>query len=292
MPIRKFCDRLCDFGRTVWKSFYDMEFYRQVRTGPWVRGLVHFMKVSAVFALVMAAVSGPAAYVGLREISRQVTERVPENASLSLAGGQLSAALPMPFVVFGDDGEGGAGAVVLDTSVTGLDMPRDRVGEGGVLIGQEAVFFRSKSEERTYPLGEFPSFSVNRRQVTDWIARFSLPVSFGLAVGIGLMHFMAVFFGNFLFVLFGAGLACLFGRIFRIRLHYRQWLAVGFYALTLPLILSAFFDVIGWRTVPVFSVVFFMILASVMADERARGTKIPDGGSEGGKGGQGGQNGL
>lgn len=264
-----------------------MEFYREVRTRPWTGGLRYFLVLMAVLAVVMTLALGPVVYVGLRGIGHYVEGKIPDGSSVTVSRGQLSAALPMPFVLFEEASTvpfPNRQKIVLDTAVTGLGMPRETIGENGVLIGRDAVFLRSPAEERTYPLKNFPDLSLNKRQVTDWVGRHVLPVSLSLTVGLGLLYLLVVVFGNLAFVLFGSLLIRIFARILKVTgPDFRQWLACGLYAVTWPLFLSAVFNALGLRAVPVFPVVFFMIMASVLADERNGGAKpaLPENSADG-----------
>jgi hypothetical protein len=263
------------FGQAIGRSCYDMDFYREKRTEPWSQGLLYFLRLMTVVSIVTALFLGPVIYGGMSEFGRYIGERVPDGASVTLSQGQLSAALDMPLELSEPDDEGGA--LIIDTTYEGLDFPRDRLGEDGLLVGRDAMFLRQNGfEERTYNLKEFPDFSVNKNQVLGWIRAYTWPLTFGLSVGLALIFFLGVSFGNVLFVLFGALVAMLMARVWRVRLEYREWLSVSFYAVTLPIALGMVFDSLGWTQVPVFPVVFFMIIAAVVADERARSaTSVP-----------------
>jgi hypothetical protein len=264
---------LAGFGRMLGRSCYNMEFYRSVRIRPWTEGLFYFLKLMAVVTLVVTAVAGPAIYGGLDKLRQYVTDKVPDSGSLTLSGGQLAAVLPMPV----DFSSGPEERFILDTSVVGLDVPRERIGDNGVLIGRDAIFMRSSgTEDRIHALKDLPSFSVNKRSLLGWLDRFILPIAVGLTLLVAVFTFLAESVGYLTFILMAALFAMLLSRFWKVSLEYSKWLAVSLHAVTLPLILASAFDLLGWNRVPVFPVVFFMILASVMADERASGTIPPE----------------
>lgn len=273
--IKKIGQSLKRFGMAIGRSCYDMDFYREKRAEPWPRGLLYLVRLMTLVSIVTALFLGPVIFGGLSGVGQYVTERVPDGASITLNQGELSAALPMPLEL--SDSEETGGSVIIDTTYEGLDFPRDRLGDDGLLVGRDAMFLRQNGfEERTYNLKEFPDFSVNKHQVLDWVRAYTWPLTFGLTIGLALMYFLGVTLGNVLFVLFGALVAMLMARVWRVRLPYAEWVSVSFYAVTLPIALGAVFDTLGWTQVPVFPVVFFMIIAAVVADERARSaTKVP-----------------
>lgn len=254
------------FGQAVVRSCYDMEFYRRAREERWTRGLTYFLKLMLLVTIVTAMFLAPTILSGLGQLREYISEKVPDGATLSIDGGQLHTNLTQPLNLGSKDE-----AVVIDTSVTGMDFPRQRVGQNGLLIGQDAIFMRQNgTEERTYSLSEFPKFSVDKAGALDWLERAVVPTAIVLTLVLSLFYFFGVSIGNLLFVLIGAALTQLFARLWRVQLEFRQALAMALYAITLPMAVGALFDSLGWRQVPVFPVVFFMIMAWAVADERTR----------------------
>ena len=254
------------FGQTVVRSCYDMDFYRQVREGRWSQGLTYFLKLMVLITVVTAMFLAPTILSGLGQLREYIDSKVPDGATIEIDDGQLSTNLSQPLDIGSKDEP-----VVIDVSVTGMDFPRERVGANGLLIGRDAIFMRQDgSEERAYALKEFPEFSINKARALSWLERSVVPTAIVLTLLLSLFYFLGVSIGNLLFVLIGAALTQLFARLWRVRLDFRSALAMALYAITLPMAAGALFDSLGWHQVPVFPVVFFMIMAWAVADERTR----------------------
>ena len=256
---------LSSFLRTVIRSCYDMELYRGVRTSLAAAAFRYFAALNLLLVILVLCDLTPAAFVGLRDLRSFVSDKLPSGASLTLKAGQMSSGLPQPFAL-GDDRT----PVVIDTGLTGLEPPASFTAETGVLVGRDAVFIkRAAGDVRTSPLKDLPDFSVTRDQALGWLARGAGWVLALALLFFALVYYFASLLGGAVFVIVMSPLALFIGRLWKLRLSYWQWVAVGFHAMTLPALVNWLFDEFG-STVPLaFTFLFFMVIVAVIADERA-----------------------
>lgn len=269
--LKKNLNAFWRFLRTVGRSCYDMELYREVRTRPWPRALGYFTVFNVFIVCLTLADLTPSSFIALKQGRQFIADNFPAGAAVEVRSGKLETNLPSPTRI-GD----GRTSVVIDASVSGLGAQPEFDSEAGFLLGRDVmVIQRSANDRRTVALSELPDFAVTRETALDQIDRYGGWMVSAAMLLFGILYLLTSFIGGVIFVLFTAVVAALFGAMWKIRLGFGQWVAVGFHAVTLPTLANALFNEFGMNVPLVFTFLFFMIVVAVIADERSS----PTGGS-------------
>ncbi|MDD5251440.1 MAG: DUF1189 family protein [Patescibacteria group bacterium] len=253
--------------RAIKHSCYDMEYYRGVRLAPWTEALRYFVSWCTLFAVIIALVTAPGILMLPSLARQQVEQRIPAEATAVMKGGQLQVSgVPTPLQLGSEKSP-----FTIDTSVIGLEFPAQLDKPNAVLVGRDGFFATNDSGGRQIqPFKELPNFSVTRNQVTGWLGSWGILAALGLVLIVLLGIFVGSFLSSGLFAVFGAVVALLAGRLWKLQLEYRRWLAVAFHAITLPMLTEAVFSVLGLNVPLIYPLVFFMIIVAVSMDERNR----------------------
>ncbi len=259
-------NRIRGFFVTVGRSCYNMELYRQVRTRPWTRALAYSLIFFALLSLALTLSASVGAYRLLGDLEDGIRAQVPEGSEFTVKDGRFSTTLE-PGTEYGEEGF----ALVFDDGVVGKDFPRSFEDRIGVLVGRDAVFTQEEDGSRDIlPIEGVPDFSFTKGSVLDWLGRYGALLVAGLLFLFLGMHYSFSILGALVYAAATALLTLVLGRIWKIRLGYGQWFAVGLHALTLPTLVDYLFGFLGLDVPFAFSVIYFMFMFSVIADERAR----------------------
>lgn len=257
------------FLRTVFRSCYDMELYRDIRVRPWPPAFRYFVAFNLLVVVLTLFDLTPTTFMALGRVKKYVADKVPDGASLSIKAGVLETDLPTPYN-FGDDRT----PLIIDTSLSGMEARPPISGEQGVVFGRDTVYIkRSENDRQAMALKELPDIVLSKASVLAWIERNGGWLAAGVVVTFAVVYFLVSLASGAIFVLLASLLASFFGALWKVRLDFNQWLAVGFHAVTLPTLINALFDEFGMTVPLVFTFLFFMVIVAVIADERAAPTK-------------------
>lgn len=258
--------RFTTFFHALAKSCYDMEFYRKVRTGSWTNAFRYSAAFFVLVALFLSLSAAPALFGALGDVKNVLNESVPDNTSFEVKDGKFSTTLS-PATEFGDN----EFALIVDSTVLGKDYPKAFEDRIGIFIGRDAVFSQELDGSREIkPLEDLPNFTVTKEAVSSWLGRWGVPVIVGILLLIMLFGYAYSLLSIFVFVFLTALVSLLASRIWKLKFDYRQWLAIGFHAVTLPVIIDYLFTLIGLDMPFLMPVVYFMFVFAVLSDERAR----------------------
>ena len=269
--LKKILASLGDFFRTVLRSCYDMELYREVRTRPWTRSLAYyFLFIVFITAAALAAVI-PSSWSALKQARQYIADKVPAGASVAIRSGKLETSLPSP-TDLGTDKL----ALIIDAAVSGMDaQPVIKSGSGFVFGRDVIVIKESAGERRVMSLADMPDLALTKDSVLSWFDRYGGWLVAAAALGFVVAYVLTSLSGGVAFILMASLVAALFGSMWRARLRFSQWVAVGFHAITLPLLANMLFDAFGLNVPMVFTLLYFMVIVAVIADERASPTAAP-----------------
>ncbi|MEY4723292.1 MAG: hypothetical protein RLZZ324_805 [Candidatus Parcubacteria bacterium] len=250
------------FFHQVFRSCYDMEFYRSVRVGsPW-RALWYLTRLYLVLAFLGAIIFVPSAIGARTALTEHVRATLPDGARFEMKKGQLSTNVKVPFEIGTKEL-----SVVIDPGVTGADRPA--ANADGLLFGRDAAFVPANGGTESVRYGNMPDFSWTRMDIMNALDGFS-PVLAGLAALTLTFGWAAsLLLGATAYVLLLAAISLLGGMMSGVKLSYAQWVASGFHFLTLPTLLTvAFSSTLG--RVPFLTTGIFLLFAyAVIADEKA-----------------------
>ncbi len=257
--------RFGQFLKDIGHSCYDMELYRRVRTRPLAAAFGYFTAFSLLVSLLMLGLLAPNLVVMLRDARQYVDTRLPMGAFVQLKSSEMRTNLSQPYN-FGSDKM----PVMLDTNVNGLSFPENVKFDSGVLVGRDAVFVKqSANETRTYSFKGMKDFLLSREDAAGWLGRYGALAVIGLSGFFFIAYFLASLIGTAIFVVAASVVSLLLGLLWRVRLTYAQWLAVGFHAVTLPIILDGLFGALNLNISFAFTLIFYMFAVAVIADERS-----------------------
>jgi len=277
--------RIRGFFITLGKSCYDMELYRRVRSGSWTGALAYAAIFFALLSVALTLAAIPGSYKLLGDLEKGIGEQIPDGAAIETKDGQFSTTMA-PGTEFGGEDF----VVAVDGGVFGKDFPQSFEGRTGVLIGRDAVFSQDEDGSREImPLEGAPNVKLTKEMITGWVASYGPLAVAGLLFMFLGMHYSFTLMGALVYVAVYALLALAVGRLWKVRLEYRQWFAVGLHAITLPTLIDYLFGFLDLNVPFAFTVVFFMFMVAVIADEKARPVKkvgrgAPFGSAQGGEG--------
>lgn len=257
--------------REAVRSCYDMEFYRVVRERPWAGALRYAAAMQACLLLVAALFLAPVITEFRTRLAAHLRAQVPTDARFSIEHGRLATTLsPQTDIGVKDF------PVIIDTTVEGVGAA-DRTPAAGILAGRDAIYLaEGGGTAKTYPLADLPDLNFSREDVLGRLDRLSGGFLAAAFVFFAAFWYLGSMVGISVYVLPASLAATFAGRLFGVRLRYGQWVAVGFHAVTLPLVVTAGFGASGIPIPYAFSFIFFMFVAAVTLDERARPTSPPE----------------
>ncbi len=271
-PRTSFRERFATLVTDIGKSCYDVERYRAFRQRPWkdaLRYLAAFLGLVVVatfvtFAVVAVPVPG--------RIVEHLQTTLPDSITFTLAEGKLS--------VTGADVPLNVGTAEMpfriDTSVEGTVSAGD-VGEiDGIVIGHEAVFLvEDGATISAQPLTTLTDGSMTKSDVLTFLAENGTGAAIVAALLFAFFHALLLAVNAALLVVIGAWLSYAIGRMWRVGLSYRHWVAVGLHAVTLPILAEHLFWAMSWEVPFSFPFLYFMVMIAVLVDERQSPTANP-----------------
>lgn len=264
-----FLNRVKQFFITLGHSCYNMELYRQVRGRSWTGALGYAAIFFALVSVVLTLAAAPGSYKLLGDLEDGIRNQIPDGAEIETKNGQFSTTLAPGTEFGGEDFR-----IIVDGGVYGKDFPQSFEGRTGMFVGRDAIFTQDEDGSREImPLEGAPNVKVTKEMVSGWVADYGALAVAGLLFMFLGMHYSFTLMGALLYVAVAALVALGVGRLWKIQLEYRQWFAVGLHAVTLPTLIDYLFGFFGLDVPFAFSVVFFMFVFAVLADERARPVK-------------------
>lgn len=251
-------------------SVYDVERYRVFRAQPLSSAIRYFAALSFVIAVVVIVGFAPTMMDIFRTVRDDVVRVMPEGAEFTIKDGKFSTTIPTPY-----SKDIGSLTLVMDDSLQGTELP-DGVYEQefAAIIGQDALFLvQDGYETQVHPFAQRGDVSVSRESLLDWFRTNTFTTMFLTLVVFGVIYFLFTLFGVGVYVFVTSAFVLLFARLWKVRLKYMTWVAIGMHAVTLPLIADLVFDSFLRRLPSLFMVLYMMIIIAVIVDERSRPVK-------------------
>ncbi len=242
-----------------------MEWYRGVRTRPVGDSFRYAAALFALFAALTIAVMAPGMVSLVGDIRAWTQSNLPDWAEFGVDHGQFYTSLAMP-AEFKTDG----GRMVIDTTIAGMEFP-PASADTIVVVGRDAVFIRDGvNNQQAVSFKDTPGFRTDKTAFLGLIDRWGPWLALLILLLAGLGTFLALVAAEGVFVLLTSGVIALFLRFGRTKLTFRQLLATGLHALTLPLVVDFVTGLFGLTLPFAFPFIYLMFFAAVLADERAR----------------------
>ncbi|MFA6604112.1 MAG: DUF1189 family protein [Patescibacteria group bacterium] len=244
----------------VWSS-YDLEFYRRVRSRPWFESFRYLLAFGLLLAVLFAALFAPAAF-SFPGRAVGFLEKLPAESYIAVKSGRIETDLPQP-------AEWGSGnyRIVIDTSIEGGEW-RETLPSGAMIVGRDAIFIDQLGDQRVLPASDLGELSLTRAAALDWWKKYG--PGFGIAATLALFvaYLFILVLANVFLALLGAVMAFAIGRALRLQPDFGSWFAAGLHAITLPVLASVLFGLLGLDAPAIRTVIFFMFIAAVVIDER------------------------
>jgi hypothetical protein len=215
---------------------------------------------------------------GLRGSKDFVSKSIPDGTSFSVKDGKFATTLPIPSTFKLDQ----TAVVVVDTSLTGLDIPKDVPKDTAAIIGTDAVFlFNGENERRVRALKDFPNFEVTKEQMLGKLKTYGSWAAVGLLLILFLAYLGTILAGNLLFVGVTSIMMMFAAKLWKVRMTVGQFAAVGFHAVTLPTLVDLLTVSFGLRIPYVFTGIYLLIMVAVVMDERNKPVEVAEKQSDG-----------
>lgn len=263
-------DSLKKFFHALIHSCYDIEYYREVRTESAKRAFRYLAALVGLSVLIGALSFAPAAVIARDGLANAIKRILPDGTHVALTGGHLETNLPMPF----DPGYRNP-KLIVDTGITGTTAPELKAGT--LLLGRDAAFFSDASGAiQSAPYEGAPNFSYTKEKALALILSVETGTIIGWAAALTLPWYIAMLIVMTISAASWALFAQWVGWFAKAPLKYGRWFAVACHAGTLPLVATGLFG--DWLVHVPFgrTILFGMVMAAVIADERSRPTAHVD----------------
>ena len=212
----------------------------------------------AIFLTVISSIPlVPKVNAALREFPSQFFAYYPSTLEVRIDHGIVTSNVPEPYFLPVPeplkkdmaDKNGVDHLVVIDTK-TPMSLDQFRTYRSAVWVGKDQVtFYDNQRGVRITPLGPQTNYVVNEQTLHELESQLApfykfAPPLMVLAIFVGLMIAFGV---NFFYLLFGAILIFLVGRLlFKQRWSYGQSYQIGLHAITLPLLVNTIISLLSF----------------------------------------------
>ncbi len=242
-----------EFLRTIRKSIYDRAFYAEAKTVPFGSALKQY----SLFVLCIAFITSLTIYASFLAWSSEIRESgnlradilslYPDELTLTFQSGQVSSNVDEPYSIpmpkqFGTTKTKNILVINTRGPITASDF--DRYSTSAIL-GNDAlwIYDAEKNKIEIQKLDRFSkeSIVVNKEKVTVWTdcaLSVGQKVVMVLLVFLPLLLFVFLWMGYLLYLLFGAVIIWIVGKMRKVDLTYSQSYKLGLSLITLPIIYS------------------------------------------------------
>lgn len=247
-------------------SMYDVERYRTFRTEPVSSAIRYFVTFSFVVTIFVAVALAPAIVDMAHVVRDDVIRVMPEGSEFMIKDGKFSTTISTPY-----SQDLGPITLVIDEALQGTTLPDEAYQqEFAAVIGQDAVFLvQEDTETQVHLFAGASDISMSRENLLDWFRANTFLATLLLSFAFGVVYFLFILFGVGVYVLVTSVFMLLFARLWKVRLKYTTWVAIGMHAVTLPVIADLVFDSLFTRLPFLFTVLYLMIITAVTVDERS-----------------------
>lgn len=247
-----------------------MERYRVFRVKPLSSAIRYFAALSLVITVIVIVGFAPKMMGIFRIVRDDVVRVMPEGAEFTIKDGRFSTTIPTPY-----SKDIGSLTLVMDDSLQGTELPDGAYEQEFIaVIGQDALFLVQEDyETQVYPFAERDDVSMTRESLLDWFRTNTFTATLSVLVVFGSVYFLFTLFGVGVYIFVTSTFVLFLARLWKVRLRYVTWVAIGMHAVTLPLVVDLVFGSFLRRLPVLFTVLYLMIIIAVVVDERAHPVK-------------------
>lgn len=242
-----------------------MERYREFRMRPWqdaaryLRAFLYLLATVIFVAFIVFSARVPA------RLAEHLRGALPDGTTFAIADGKLSVTGAEGRLDLGMDGM----PFVVDTSIEGTADVGDVGAIDGLVIGRDAVFLVEEGTVvNAQDYSTLEDGVITKDDILSFLRAYGLLIAASGALMSAFFHMLFLVLNVAWFVVFGAWISTAVGRMWRIEMTYRQWVAVGLHAATLPILADHLFWGFSLSVPLTFPFLYFMIMIAVLLDER------------------------
>ncbi len=244
-------------------SVYNPEFYANLRQEKGSYSAKYYLKFALILSLVATALLSikavPMVKAFVSEFGQKVVEQFPAELVLTVTDNKVSVNVPEPYYIampeeltkhnesngYADTSRLGsdnnkANLLVIDTKST-FSIDKYKEYDTPAWLTVDSLVMQDNKGIRIVPLAEVPNLTIDRAKLTEWTSmikpgpindavNYILPVIIFLAM----LMFLA---SKLVYLLFGALVIWLVGRLAGWELTYGKSYQMGLHAITLPIVL-------------------------------------------------------
>ena len=281
------------FIQTFKQSFYSPEFYRELKNKKFWFSLKYFYSLVAILAFVYAIVISVSALPAIKGFMGKIEPYLrsyPAELVITIQDGKASTNVSEPYFIKMPDGlcdlesqEAGFcelnSLIVIDTK-TPFSSAKMEEYKSLAWLTEDSLIVKQDKETKLTSLKDVPNTVINK-QFMDGLAdkagsivRKAIPVVLPLAAVL-IFFGLIIYLSKLIFLLFGALIVWIIGRIKKVDMTYGYAYRIGLHAITLGVILR-FLELFGLPNVPLLLTALFAVCAWVnIAPEKAVAETVP-----------------
>ena len=260
--------------QTVIRSIYSPTFYAGVAELAFRRALWYFLALILPLALIRAAPFAVGVFTelnpGLESWARDAVHAYPRELELRIRNGQVSTNVDEPYFIPSSERSGKSNLVVIDTR-TPFSAAQYQRYDTYVWLTRDALIIREgeRQQMRIIELSQLDDLTINRRQVTEWMALITpwLAVVGPVLVILAVPALYVAYLVRLLYLLLAALPILLIAKLVRFPLTYGQSYKVGLFAMTGALLVELAVGLseswLGFRGFPFMFTILTCIVAGV-----------------------------
>lgn len=240
------------FLQTVRDSVYNPAFYRLVLSGAGPSAMRYFSSVVALVAIVVTVMSAVSFFPwlsstgGIEKLRTTVLSAYPDELALQYRDGHVTSNVEEPYVISMPAASGASSSddrtpqnlLVIDTTHAVVPQDLDRYRTATILAGDAIWTKDSKGiQVHTFEDWKRDPFTLDKAAVTgfvDKIAEVMMPM---IIIGFALLPLVlcvTFFIGYLAYMLFGALVIMIVGKVRKIDISYSVSYRLGLFLITLP----------------------------------------------------------
>jgi hypothetical protein len=270
--------------QTIRDSVYNPAFYRLVLSGTGPSAMRYFSSVVAIVAIVVTIVSAASFFPwlqstgGIDKLRSTVLSAYPDELALQYRDGHVTSNVEEPyFVPMPAGSESGSRSestdratqnlLVIDTTHAVAPQDLDRYHTAAILAGDAIWTKDSKGiQVHTFEDWKRDPFTLDKAAVTGFVNKIAEMMMPMIIIGFALLPlvlFVAFFIGYFAYMLFGALVILIVGKVRKIDISYSVSYRLGLFLITLPVAYGLLRSVFPILNVPFLFTIILAIAAYV-----------------------------
>jgi len=259
-----------NFLKQIRDAIYNPKFYKQIPGQKLETGIVYFLKLIVLLAIVHALLLTFPIFIGITELTNKglpkIISQYPENLQVKISSGKASTNVAEPYsypLPPTDGAKTPKNLITIDTK-TPYDPSQIKQYDSVILLKKDAVYFQSgKQGVRSYPLSNVKDLVLDRQSIGDFLNRVSPYFKFIAPVIILLVFVLFILGGLFrlIYLFFLAAVLFITSRIMNQNFTYTQSYKISLYAVTAGILADTLINL----TFPLLHIYGFPFLSTIIS---------------------------